>query len=246
MPDCCVKIDSILSKGNGLSLNWHNCDMTMEEEKKIKKRKPRIKCNYRVQLYEDGKYHWMYDLHLLKNPSVLIDVYKMLGITMVIFFFILFVIHSCSEGLNVETFGTVINIVAVIAAIFFVLGLLGYLLYAAISGWVYTVHFILDEKGVVHKQSPKAKKVAKRIGFLTMMAGLLSRRPSVMGSGALAASRTSMSSDFSVVRKVKALRRINTIKVNEPFGKNRVYVCNEDFDFVYDYICSHCPKAKIL
>jgi hypothetical protein len=44
---------------------------------------------------------------------------------------------------------------------------------------------------------------------------------------------------------VKAIRRMNTIKVNERFQKNRVYVSDEDFDFVYDYITSRCTNAKI-
>ena len=60
----------------------------------------------------------------------------------------------------------------------------------------------------------------------------------------LAASHTSMSSDFSIVKKVRALRWMNTIQVNERFGKNRVYVNNDDFDFVLDYIKSHCPNVK--
>jgi len=216
----------------------------MPEEKK-RTRKPRIKCDYRVKLYEDGKYHWMYDLHLLKNPSVLIDVYKALGMTLLITGCIIFLIQACSEGLSLKAFGISLQIIGVMVGIFSVLGLLGYLLYAAMSGWTYTVHFILDEKGVVHKQAPKSQKVAKKIGILTVLAGLLARRPGVAGAGMLSASRMTMSSDFSVVKKVKALRWMNTIKVNEPFGKNRVYVCDEDFDFVYNFISSHCPKAKI-
>lgn len=216
----------------------------MPEEKK-RTRKPRIKCDYRVKLYEDGKYHWMYDLHLLKNPSVLIDVYKALGMTLLITGCIIFLIQACSEGLSLKAFGISLQIIGVMVGIFSVLGLLGYLLYAAMSGWTYTVHFILDEKEVVHKQAPKSQKVAKKIGILTVLAGLLARRPGVAGAGMLSASRMTMSSDFSVVKKVKALRWMNTIKVNEPFGKNRVYVCDEDFDFVYNFISSHCPKAKI-
>ena len=125
------------------------------------------------------------------------------------------------------------------------LGLLGYLLYAAISGWVYTVHFIMDEKGVEHEQAPRTQKIAKRIGILTVLVGLFARKPGVMGSGMLASSRTSMSTDFNIVKKVKAKRWMNTIMVNEPFCKNRVYVSDADFDFVYDYISSRCPKAKI-
>ena len=46
------------------------------------------------------------------------------------------------------------------------------------------------------------------------------------------------------VRKVKGVKRRNLIKVNEPFFFNQVYAEDEDFDFVFNYIRSHCPKVK--
>ena len=216
----------------------------MAAKRQTKKLEQKIECDYQVRLYEDGKYHWLYDLNMLKNPSVLIDVYKMLGMTILILAVILFTIFSCSDGLKIESLALVLKITGLMAGIFFVLGILGYLLYAAVSGWVYTVHFIMDENGVEHQQAPKSEKVAKRISTLTKLAGLLSGKPGVVGSGMLA-SRTSMVTEFASVRKVKAKRWMNTIMVNETFEKNRVYVSDQEFDFVYDYISSHCPKAKI-
>jgi len=37
---------------------------------------------------------------------------------------------------------------------------------------------------------------------------------------------------------------MNLIKVNQLLNKNRIYVPEEDFDFVYDFLCQHCTKAK--
>ncbi len=34
----------------------------------------------RVTLYPDGKYRWVYEVPMLKNPCILFDVYKVLGI----------------------------------------------------------------------------------------------------------------------------------------------------------------------
>ncbi len=208
-------------------------------------RHARIRCDYRVRLYEDGKYHWLYDFHMLKNPMILIEVYWALGVTMAIFMCIIFLIGACSEGLNLETLEFTFEVTGITAAIFLVLGLLGYLLYAAVMEWEYPIHFIMDEKGVVHRQAPRAKKAARRIGCLTMLVGLLAKRPTAVGAGALAGSRTTMSSEYAFVRKVKAVRRHHTIRVNERFSRNQVYVCDEDFDFVYDFISRHCPSAKI-
>ena len=218
--------------------------MTTEKEKKPRKRKPRIKCDYSVKLYEDGKYHWLYDLHMLKNPAVLFDLFWALGVSTAITVFIIFCIQACSNGINADDLMIVLKIAGILIGIMLVLGVLGYLLYAALSGWIYSVHFIMDENGVEHKAAPRSKKLAKRIGFLTVLVGLFSRKPGMMGTGILASSNTSMSSDFLRVRSVKAVRWMNTIKVNERFSRNRVYVSDEDFDFVFDYISSRCPIAK--
>ena len=230
-----------------VSLPTSTEETQLAETKKKKPRKPRkpsIKPDYRVRLHEDGKYHWLYDFHMLKNPMILIELYWVLGVTLAIFAIIMFLIGACSHGVDLESLTFTLQATGIMVAIFFVLGILGYLLYAAMSGWQYTVHFILDEKGVEHRQAPQAKKTAERIGCLTMLVGLMAKRPGTMGAGMLAASRTSMSSDFSCVRKVKPLRRLNTIRVNERFSRNQVYVCDEDFDFVYDYIHSHCPRVN--
>ena len=60
----------------------------------------------------------------------------------------------------------------------------------------------------------------------------------------LAKSRTSLSTDFDDVRRLIPRRRMNLIKVNERLFKNRVYVEDADFDFVYNYLCEHCKYAR--
>ena len=60
----------------------------------------------------------------------------------------------------------------------------------------------------------------------------------------MAATRDSMTSDFGVVKKVVPRRWMHMIKVNAFLEKNRVYVEDADFDFVYNYIYSHCPQAQ--
>lgn len=107
------------------------------------------------------------------------------------------------------------------------------------------MEFTMDQSGVVHQQGYKSKKVAERIGKLTAIAGALSRKPGLIGTGLLATSRTSMSSDFADVRKVKRCKKMHTILLNERFSHNLVYVGDDDFDFVYDFIRTHCPHLSL-
>ena len=102
----------------------------------------------------------------------------------------------------------------------------------------------MDETGVVHKQFPKTVKKAKAIGMLNVLAGLAAGSPGSVGRGLLIASHTSLTSSFESVRKVKPIRRFNVIKVDELLTRNQIYVVDEDFDFVYNYILSHCPRLQ--
>ena len=219
------------------------------KKKPAKPRKKPNKENYaydnRVKLYPDGKYHWIYELHLFKNPAVILEVVRALAITVGLVAILMLVLVTCEDGINIESTQTILKIVGLMVVILLGLLILAFPLYAALVGWKYTVHFIMDENGVEHQQTAKSKSVGKKISLLTALVGLLSRRPTVAGAGMLAASRTSMTSEFRVVRKVKAVRWMHLIMVNEFLSRNQVYVVDEDFDFVYDYISKHCPKAKI-
>lgn len=202
------------------------------------------KADNRVKLYPDGKYRWIYEVNLLRNPTVLFDVYKALGMSIVILVVIvlLFALFSGElslsflKGLGVGALGAV--------GFMLVLGAMGYVVYALFTGKKYIVLFTLDEHELVHKQMPHTMKKARLIGELAMLAGALAGRPGVAGAGLLAASRDSLTSTLSDVKQVVPRRWMNTIKVNETLFKNRVYVCDEDFDFVLQFLREHCPNAR--
>ena len=202
------------------------------------------KADNRVKLYPDGKYRWIYEVNLLRNPTVLFDVYKVLGMSIVILVVIVLLIALFSgdmslsflKGLGVGALGAV--------GFMLVLGALGYVVYALFTGKKYIVLFTLDEHELVHKQMPNTMKKARLIGELAMLAGALAGRPGVAGAGLLAASRDSLTSTLSDVKQVVPRRWMNTIKVNEKLFKNRVYVCDEDFDFVLQFLREHCPNAR--
>ena len=202
--------------------------------------------NTPVKQSNNGTFTWNYDVNLLKDMSILILVYKVLFLSCFICFFLMSCIGMCEDGLDgltdmMPSPKTILIMILVVLG----LGFIGYFVYAAIMGWKYSIRFTMDEKQVVHEQIPKQAKKAKKISFLLVLAGLFAKRPTTVGTGMITASHTKSISTFEHVILVKSVRRFNMIKVNERFFKNRVYVNDEDYDFVLDFIIKHCNNAKI-
>lgn len=198
----------------------------------------------RVTLYPDGKYRWVCEVNMLKNPSILFDVWKVLGISIGILIAFFALLIACDGDINMKVLSGLAETVGLLIAIFAVISILGYLLFAAMSGWKYVVLFIMDEKEVVHQQMPSQVKKANVIGALTVLVGLFAGKPGVVGTGVLSQARMSMTSTLARVSRLIPCRRMHLIKVNQRLSKNRIYVHDEDFDFVYDFLCQHCVKAK--
>ena len=198
----------------------------------------------RVTLCKDGKYRWVYEMDMLKNPSILFDIWKVFGITIAIMVGMALIIGLLSGDLDLKMLAELCQSLGIVVAAIAVVSTLGYLLYAAITGWKYVVLFIMDESNVVHQQMPSQVKKGQVIGALTTLAGMASGKPGMVGTGLLAQSRTSMTTALANVERLIPCRSMNLIKVNQLLEKNRVYVPGEDFDFVYDFLCKHCVKAK--
>jgi len=199
----------------------------------------------KVKLYPDGKYRWVYELNLLKNPTVLFDVWIVLAMSVfIVAIFIMGILFVTGDFEISMLWGSIINGIIVLSVIT-ALCIIGYLVYTLMVGGKYVVLFIMDEHEIVHKQMPKTVKTAQLIGKLTMLAGAVAGKPGMIGTGLLAKTNTSLNSDYKSVKKVSAVRWMNLIKVEERFFKNRIYVNKEDFDFVFDYLCKHCPNATI-
>lgn len=195
----------------------------------------------RVRQYEDGKYRWVYEFNLFRNPSILLVIYK-------IFFWIgvgewvLSTLFSLGrrnffwDGFldNTKTFG-------IITAGLLALTTLGYVIYALMMGGKYCVVFEMDEEGVRHTQLDSQFKKAKVISALTVLAGAAAGDPGAVGTGLLAGSRNSMYSGFGSPAKVRAFPGRDTIKIDRTFSHNQVYAEDADFDFVYRYIISRIP-----
>ena len=203
----------------------------------------------RVALCKDGKYRWTYEFDMLKNPSIIVVVYKIFGVLLSIPFIINVIALARTGELQKEWndrlwSGSNPKVWLVVMAVFAVLILLAYLIVAWTYGGKYIVHFTMDEDSLIHEQEPAQAERSKKLGLLTALVGILAKRPSTVGAGMLAAGRTTSTSVFPNVRRIKPRRGRELIKVNMLLDRNQVYVPQEDFDFVLGYIRQHCPKAK--
>ena len=202
--------------------------------------------NTSVENNINESFSWKYDVNLFKDPTILVLIYKVLFLSCIICFFLLSCIAMCDDGIDglsdiIPDAKTLLIITLIVIGV----GFVGYFLYAIIMGGKYSIMFTMDQKHIVHEQIPKQAKKSKKISFLLVLAGLLAKRPTSVGTGMITAEHTKTISNFEDVILVKAVRRFNMIKVNEKFTKNRVYVNSDDYDFVLDFIIKHCPNAQI-
>ena len=201
------------------------------------------KVSENIVLCADGKYRWTYELSLWKDASIFILVWKIIFFVILGIFALMIIMNIVEWGWKTENIRGILQFFLYFVIGMTVLLVLGYSLYALIMGGKYKALFEMDEQGINHAQLPEQAKKAKIISELTVVAGLLSRRPTTVGVGLISA-RTEMYSEFSRVREVKAYPSSHLIKVNGRFMHNRVYAAPEDFDFVLDYIMSRCPNQR--
>ena len=196
-----------------------------------------------ITLCKDGKYRWIYELHLFKTPIIFMLVWKILFFIFLMIFAFVFIADFVNWGFTAERIKESLRFSG-----FFLLGMtvvtaLGYSVYAALMGGKYCVMFEMDENGINHKQISAQAKKAKKIAGATALAGAASGRLTTVGAG-INSARTEMYSDFSRVRKVKAFPALNLIKVNGRLSRNQIYASKEDFEFVKKYIKERCMNIQ--
>lgn len=192
----------------------------------------------RVKLCEDGKYRWTYEVNLYRNPTILIDLLKIVvGCVALPYLLIDGVIIIKDFDLDNEWFvkGQLNTLIGFGGIILFmvVLSVICYYWWAASLKGRYIASFVMDETGIEHHLQKRSN--------LVMAAALVSNNPSTIA----AASVMSWKSEFRTVRRVIPVSRCDLIMVNELLSKNRIYVLPQDYEFILNYITQHCPRLKV-
>lgn len=196
-----------------------------------------------ILLCSDGKYRWYYEYPMLKNPVILFTIWKVMLIAAFVPSSVV-LLSGLSDGF-VQAIKQFINVYGITFGAMFVLSCIGYFILAAIYGFKYIVLFEMDDKCITHIQQNRQFKIAQAVSWLTVLTETAKDNPCVVGTGILAGSKQKMTSEFKKVTTVIGGKKNNTIKVNQLFSKNQIYVKSEDYDFVWEFITSHCKKAKI-
>ena len=87
-----------------------------------------------VRLCSDGKYRWVYEMNLLKNPTIFLTVLKVMMISVGIVWLFGLVIGLGNMSLDYFLFWT--KLTGIMIGIFFVLTIIGVLITAARRWWV--------------------------------------------------------------------------------------------------------------
>lgn len=198
-----------------------------------------------IYLCPDGKYRWIFEFPMLKNPVILFTVFKVLGMSAAIIAIFMLLVDLIEDG-SITPPETDELMIAFWVILFFIgVVIISYIILAAMYGFKYMVLFEMDEEKVVHIQMSKQFEKAQAIGWLTAMVGLASGRIGAAGTGMLAAARNTSTSDFVNVRQVIGNRWMRVIKVNKLLDHNQIYVEPSDYDFVFNYISQRCVNAKV-
>ena len=133
----------------------------MQEEKR----------NNRITLYPDGKYRWVYEVSMMKNPSILIDVLKVLDISLGFVWLFTLLLNFFDDDLSLEKLWNLTMVFLVLMLVFAVIGIIAYTILAWSYGWKYVILFTMDKKEVVHQQMPRQVKKAQVLEALAAMVG---------------------------------------------------------------------------
>lgn len=188
---------------------------------------------------KNGGYSWYYELNMYKNPTVFITLCKVFG---GVIFGCGLLIGLLSQQSFIDTLKFILIIWGCGFGGFLIIGGLSYVIYAAVQGGKYCVVFEMDKKQIVHTQLAKQFEKARVIAALTVLAGVAKGSPGLVGTGLLAGSRATMKTKFEIVDKIKVKRRRNVIYLHSGFEWNQIYICDEDFDTVLQYITERIPE----
>ena len=190
---------------------------------------------------EDGTYDWIYSLNMLKNRSMLIYVIRVIIIIWIVIALIFVVLAGGSDKLLLILGILALCLVGAILIAFFAVWLVNKLYKGS-----YLLVYQMNDEQLVFSQTTDQAQITRTIAAASAAINAAGNNigGAIAGAG-LALGPNAYRSRFSKVRSVKGKRKDNLIEVNTFLQNQMVYVPEEYYDFVWEYITQRCRKARI-
>lgn len=174
-----------------------------------------------------NKIEWSIKVSIFKNPIILRQLGLAIGIPFGSLILILLVLTK-------EVRYTLYAL-GLIFTLFFVT----YIFIRLIYGGKYALRYTIDNNGIYSYTDDDQRKKNSIINKLTIILGIFSRKPTVIGSGVLANSRQNSMIKWRNIRRIKLYPRYRTIMVYGGIGENIGIFCSkENYDEVEWFIKS--------
>ena len=195
-----------------------------------------------IERLEDGTLGWTYSQSLWSNPTILYTTLKVMMIAVVIILLLIGGLSAIEGDFDPEFF-LYMTVGLIVGA--FILSLIGYAVYAAVSGGKYNMLFFMNDDVVVHMAMPKEAKRGDRINDIAVLVGVLTGNPTLTGMGMANSGRNTLESNFADVKSIVQDRSHDLIKVRAGLKFNQIYASPAQYDFVLSHIASRCPGIRV-
>ncbi|MBQ6373802.1 MAG: hypothetical protein IJJ45_04865 [Clostridia bacterium] len=192
----------------------------------------------RVTLFDDGVYRWSYVMDMWRNRFLFHLMLKVIAV--VCGGAVAFVLVALGPSLTPAAVGWcalgVAGVMALAAGI--------YAICACVMHGAYRLCFEMDGEMVELVRSAATRQRNEAMAAIAVAIGLAVNRPGealrtgLTMNAVNAAGRTF----FSSVTRMRVHPEYQVIDLREWFGMNQIYVCDEDFAFVRDFIRDHISE----
>lgn len=164
---------------------------------------------------------WSIKVSIFKNPVILKQLSIAIGIP---FGILILILVTLTKEIKYTLYGL---------GLIFTLFFLTYILIKLVYGGKYALRYTIDNKGIYCYTEGNQRKKNRIINRLTIILGMLSRKPTIMGVGVLANSRENIMIKWRDIRRIKLYPIYHTIMIYGRIGENvGVFCTKENYDEV--------------
>ena len=192
----------------------------------------------RVTLYDDGVYRWTYEMDLQNNRFMYIKVLKILGMVSL---GIVAVCMTMGLFLGSDAFGAMAGIGLGSSALMLLIWVIAYGIWTMISRGRYRLYYQMTGTAVAVLPTGAKQKRFAPFSQETAASGDLPRE--VAERAKIGGKRGRGITPFSMVLCVEPRRDQDVIDLKCLAGGTQVYVRQEDYEFILQFVQEHCRHA---